>query len=48
MGGVDKHDMIISLFQTHIKSNKWTLRLITHAFDMATTNTWLEYCIDVK
>ena len=48
MGGVDKHDMLISLFRTHIKSNKWTLRLITHAFDMATTNSWLEYRIDAN
>lgn len=31
-----------------IKSNKWTLRLITHAFDMATTNSWLEYRIDAN
>lgn len=48
MGGIDKHDMLISLFRTHIKSNKWTLRLIIHAFDLATTNSWLEYRIDAK
>lgn len=48
MGGVDKHDMLISLYRTHIKSNKWTLRLVTHAFDMATTISWLEYSIDAN
>eukprot|EP00102_Acyrthosiphon_pisum_P021760 XP_016658970.1 PREDICTED: piggyBac transposable element-derived protein 3-like isoform X2 [Acyrthosiphon pisum] len=46
MGGVDKHDQLVSYFRTFIKSRKWTLRMVTHAFDMATVNSWLEYKMD--
>lgn len=48
MGGVDKQDMLISLFRTFIKSKKWTLHMVTHSFDMACVNSWLEYKIDAK
>lgn len=43
MGGVDKHDMLVSLFRTFIKSRKWTLKMVTHCIDMACSNSWLEY-----
>lgn len=43
MGGVDKHDFLISIYRIFIRSKKWTLRLFTHAIDMAVTNSWLEY-----
>lgn len=46
MGGVDKHDQLVSFFRTFIKSKKWTMRMVTHAFDMATVNSWLEYKMD--
>lgn len=48
MGGIDKQDMLISLYRTEIKSKKWTLRLITHEFDIAVTNSWLEYRLDAN
>jgi len=48
MGGVDKHDQLISFFRTFMKSRKWTLRMVTHSFDMATVNSWLEYKMDCK
>ncbi|CAI6372531.1 unnamed protein product [Macrosiphum euphorbiae] len=48
MGGVNKHDQLVSFFRTFIKSRKWTLRMITHAFDMACVNSWLEYKLDCK
>lgn len=48
MGVVDKHDQLVSFFRTFIKSKKWTMRIITHAFDMATVNSWLEYKMDYK
>lgn len=43
MGGVDKMDCLIALYRTMLKSRKWTLRVIFHFVDMATTNAWLEY-----
>ncbi|KAE9522588.1 hypothetical protein AGLY_017010 [Aphis glycines] len=48
MGGVDVHDQLVSFYRTFIKSRKWTLRLIAHAFDMASVNSWLEYKKDVR
>jgi len=43
MGGVDKHDQLVSYYRTFIKSKKWALRMIFHVFDMAVVNSWLEY-----
>lgn len=48
MGGVDKHDMLVSLFRIFFKSKKWTLRMMAHSFDMACKNSWLEYKMDAK
>ena len=41
MGGVDKIDQLISTYRTFIKSKKWTLRLIVHAFDLVVANFWI-------
>lgn len=43
MGGVDKLDFLITLYRTFIRSRKWTLRMFTHAIDMACANSWLQY-----
>lgn len=43
MGGVDKLDFLASLYRSHIRSKKWTLRMITHAIDLSLINSWLEY-----
>lgn len=40
--------MLICLYRTEIKFKKWTLRLITHAFHIAVTNTWLEYKLNAN
>lgn len=48
MGRVDKHDQLVSFFRTSIMLKKWTLRMVTHAFDMAYVNSWLEYKMDCK
>ncbi|XP_041827207.1 piggyBac transposable element-derived protein 3-like [Melanotaenia boesemani] len=48
MGGVDLLDQLVSLYRTEIRSKKWTLRMITHAFDLAVVNSWLEYRLDSK
>ncbi len=41
--GVDKLDQLISLYRIDIRSRKWPLRMISHAFDVAVVNSWLEY-----
>lgn len=48
MGGVDLLNQLVSLYRTEIRSRKWTLRMITHAFDLAVVNSWLEYRLDTK
>jgi len=48
MGGVDKHDQLVSYYRIHMKSKKWTFRMIFHAFDMAVANCWLEYINDAN
>lgn len=48
MSGVDLLDQMISIYRIYIKSNKWTLRLIFHAIDLAVVNSWFEYRRDCK
>lgn len=43
MGGVDKLDFLLSLYRSHVRSRKWTLRMIIHALDLALVNSWIEY-----
>ncbi|XP_060846578.1 piggyBac transposable element-derived protein 3-like [Rhopalosiphum padi] len=43
MGGVDKVDQLISYYRTFIRSKKWTLRMIVHAFDLIVVNCWIQY-----
>lgn len=43
MGGVDKVDFLLSLYRSYIRSRKWTIRMITHAIDLALINAWIEY-----
>lgn len=43
MGGVDKLDFLLSLYRSYVRSKKWTVRMITHAIDLALINSWIEY-----
>jgi len=48
MGDVDRIDQLISTYRIFIKSKRYTLRLITHAYDMIVANSWLEYLKDAN
>ena len=43
MGGVDKCDMLMSLYRNAMKSNKWYKRIMFHLFDLCVVNAWLLY-----
>lgn len=43
MGGVDKADMLLALYRTHLKSRKWYKRIIFHLLDLCIVNSWLLY-----
>lgn len=41
-GGVDLIYRLINHYGIHIKSRKWTLRMIAHTLNLALVNSWLE------
>lgn len=43
MGGVDKCDMLLSLYRNQQKSKKWYRRIIFHLLDLCIVNAWLLY-----
>lgn len=43
MGGVDKCDMLLSLYRTKLRTRKWYLRIAFHLFSLASINSWILY-----
>ncbi|CAG4953020.1 unnamed protein product [Parnassius apollo] len=43
MGGVDKADMLISLYRVALKSKKWYMNIFSHLIDISLNNAWLAY-----
>ncbi|QQP53167.1 Uncharacterized protein FKW44_005536 [Caligus rogercresseyi] len=48
MGGVDKHDQLVQLYRTFIRSRKWPLRMIFHLINMGVSNACLECAVDAS
>lgn len=43
MSGVDSFDQMVSYYRVEIKSQKWTLRMISYRFHAAIANAYLNY-----
>ena len=43
MGLVDKSDMLVQLYKTPIKSNRWYLRIFAYCLEFSIVNAWLLY-----
>lgn len=48
MGGVDMADRFNSYCPMRSRTKKWTIRTISHMFDMAISNAWISYKSDKK
>ena len=43
MGGIDKSDMLFSLYRTPMRSHRWYLNIFGYLIDVSISNAWLIY-----
>ena len=43
MGGVDKADMMLSLYKAKCRTRKWYHRIFIHLLHLAVVNSWVIY-----
>lgn len=43
MGGIEKADMLLSLYRTKFKSHKWYHQIAFHLFSLSSTSALIEY-----
>lgn len=48
MRGIDKSDMLVQLYRTPMKSNRYYLRLFAYILDLCLVNSWLLYKRDCE
>ncbi|XP_061543160.1 uncharacterized protein LOC133408367 isoform X3 [Phycodurus eques] len=48
MGGIDKSDMLVHLYHTPMKSERWYVRLFAYVIDVSITNSWVVNKWDYK
>lgn len=43
MGGVDLTDRLLAVCPARVRTKKWTVRFISHMFDLVIVNAWIKY-----
>ncbi|GBP69401.1 PiggyBac transposable element-derived protein 4 [Eumeta japonica] len=46
IGGVDLADRMLAVCPSRNRTKKWTIRVISHLFDLCVVNSWLQYRVE--